>query len=103
MAALTKSAAVGAAWTEVTAALGMADGSSYRLEVQDDAGTGFGHVIAVHTDTNDAPPADARGHQWYPRTAAGGPTRGTYAKKANRWLWMRSADTEGFHAVATVT
>ncbi len=101
MASLTKSTEVGSAWVDVGTALGMADGSSYELEVQDKAGTGLGHAIAVETDANAAPAADARGHQYYPRTAAGGPTRVTFAKQANRWLWMRSAQGETLYAVAT--
>ena len=100
MASLTKSTPVGDAWTEVTAALGMADGSSYALEVQDVAGTGHGHVEVAHTDANVAPGAGVHGQQWFARTAAGGPTRETVPKKANRWLWMRSSGP-AFRAVAS--
>lgn len=99
MAVLTKSHPVGSAWTEVTAPLGMADGSSYRVEVQDDAGTGEGHVVAVLTDSNQAPAADARGIGWYARTAAGAADHRTVAKAAGKYLWMRSTGP-AFHVVA---
>ena len=101
MAVLTKSAAIGAAWTEVTAPLGIADAATWSIEVQDDAGTGQGHVVAVWTDANNAPPAGTRGHQYYPRTAAGGPTRRSVTKKAGRYLWMISARGEAMHVVGT--
>ena len=101
MAVLTKSVEIGSAWKEVTAAIPMADGSSYAVEVQDDAGTGFGHVIAVDTDANAAPPADARGHQYFPRTAAGGPTERVFRKTAGRYWWMRSPGGEAMHVVVT--
>ena len=100
MAVLTKSAAVGAAWVEVGAALGMAAGKSYRTEVQDDAGTGEGYVIAAETSANEAPEADARGHRLYPRNAAGEGTRRTFKKTAARFWWMRSSGP-AFHVVAT--
>ena len=101
MAVLTKSVAIGADWKEVTAAAGMANGSNYAIEVQDKAGTGQGHVIAVDTDNNAAPPADARGHQYFPRTAAGGPTERLFTKAAGRYWWMRSPGGEAMFLVVT--
>ena len=100
MAALTKPLAVGPDWVEVTAGLAMADGSTYAVEVQDVAATGEGHVLAVDTDSNDAPAADARGHLWFPRTAAGDGAYRTFPKKAGRWWWMRSTGP-AFFVVAT--
>ena len=100
MAVLTKSTAVGTNWVEVTAPLGMADGASYKVEVQDGKETGQGHVIAVDTDDNKAPAAGTRGHGWYPRTAAGAGDFRTFAKKAGRFWWMRSNGPD-FHVVAT--
>lgn len=102
MPALTKPLEIGAAWTEVTAGLGMADGSSYVVEVQDARGTGNGHVVAVDTDDAVAPDANARGHEYYPRTAAGGPTLRTFVKVAGRRWWMRSVHGETMYVVATV-
>ena len=100
MAVLTKSHPVtAAAWTEVTAALAMANNASYSLEVQDDAATGEGHVQAVVTDDNNAPGANVRGVGWYPRTAAGAGDHRPFTKKANRYLWMRSSGPD-FHVVA---
>ena len=91
MAALTTSHAVGSAWVEITAAAGMMDGSSYRIEVQDDAGDGYGHVVAVRTDADVAPDAMARGRTFYPRTAAGASDRETFAKNAGQFWWARSS------------
>ncbi|MCY3648305.1 MAG: hypothetical protein OXG40_01070 [Acidimicrobiaceae bacterium] len=101
MAVITKSTALTGNWKEVTAALEMADGSSYAVEVQDDAETGQGHVIAVATNSNDAPGANVRGHNWYPCTAAGDGTKQTFPKKAGRFWWMKTTGPD-FHAVATL-
>ena len=101
MAILTKTLPVAAAWVEVTAALAMADGSKYVVEVQQDDEQGRGHVIAVDTDTNAAPAADTRGHTYYPRYRGHGPDVRVFTKTAGRYWWMRSATGDTLHLVAT--
>lgn len=101
MAALTKSVAIGSDWIEVSAPLGMADGASWVVEVQDDAGRGLGFVHAVDTDDNNAPADGVRGHAYYPRTAAGEATVRVFEKKAGQFWWMRSVTGEAMHLVGT--
>ena len=91
MAVLTISHMVGAAWVNISTAAAMADGSSYRIEVQDEAETGAGHVITARTDNNVAPAAGARGGTLYPRTAAGMADRRTFEKVAGQHWWARSS------------
>lgn len=100
MAVLTDGLPLDESWTEVTAGLEMADGTKYVVEVHDAARTGLGHVVAVDTDDNVAPAADAEGHDYYPRTAAGEGTVRVFEKKTGHYWWMRTSGP-AFTVVAT--
>ncbi|MCY3873223.1 MAG: hypothetical protein OXF88_02900 [Rhodobacteraceae bacterium] len=98
MAALTKAFRITRAWTEITAAVGMQNGSRYAIEVQDDSG-GHGHVKAVLTDAATPPGDDARGRNLYPRNAAGEGTKLTFTKASERFWYLRSSGADMYVVV----
>lgn len=103
MALLTKSADVGSgAWVNLGTGLGLAADSWYELEVQDEKGSGEGHLRVALTDDNNAPAADAVASFWYPRTAGSDANREVRQHRAAVRVWARSSGP-AMRVVATPT
>ena len=95
MAVLTKTAALTrSVWVEVTAALSMADGKTYAVEM---VGAG---VEAVDVTGTDAPASTVRGHCWFPGNHDRAGDYRAFTKKAGQTWWLRPAGANA-HVVAT--
>lgn len=80
----TQSLALGRAWTEVVAELGLVAGTEYYVTPID------GAVELLVSASAAAPGADARGRPVWPGTASRAPDSQLYTAAAGEYLWARS-------------
>ncbi len=89
----TNDTAVTPAWKEVTAALSMADGTSYVVEyVSDDADS---VLEMVDSTTNSAPADTKRGHRLFPGTRTRQADYGDFTKRTGSYWWGRTLKGKG--------
>ena len=96
--ASTVSIEVGADWVEATAALNMADGTSYAVEFTSPSSSAF--LEAVDSDQNNAPAGGAAGHRYYPGSPGRPGDYRTFPKVAGSFWWVRVHAGDG-HLIAT--
>ena len=87
MADLTKQVSITTSWTEITAPLGMADGSSYLVDV--DGVDSNATVYSAETDTAVAPGAAVIGHALVPANFNRSVDSRIYSKRTDVYLWVR--------------
>ena len=87
MADLTKQVAVTTSWTEIAAPLGMADGSSYLIDV-DGVNTNAA-VYSAETDDANAPGTAVIGHSIVPANLNRSVDSRIYTKRAGVRIWVR--------------
>ena len=87
MADITAEATITQEWTEITAALSLADDTRYQVDVEADSGA---ILYSADTDVADEEPSvGIKGHPIYPPNRDRGADTRSYTKRAGVFSWVR--------------